>query len=277
MSVILSYVTHTLVDGMSFWEPSSAVGRNVLDSLAYDLLAGVLAESATPTTTVDILEAGAVTCDGFGDSTSIDITSAQAVACASGPVPLFITDVTLSYTNHSINWISPNPPGDSVAGIPATLTESIYNYLRAESAVILADIGIWNNNSILVSPAIFNATITPNSALSTVLSQNASLFPWKVPSVSAASQLRREPSIFVAPVETRNPATIAVSYSCRELRKKSVFRLVISVIVADASMFATFWGVFRAVTSYFASREDTYVQKSLEEQPLANKDDSDGE
>ena len=59
-------------------------------------------------------------------------------------VPLFM----LTYTNRSLNWISPNPPTDNVTGLPATLAESIPNYLRAASAVILVDIGIWKNSFI---------------------------------------------------------------------------------------------------------------------------------
>jgi hypothetical protein len=203
------------------------VGTAVLDTIAIDLLNGVLAESTTPTTMINILEAGAVTCDGFGNSTGISITPAQATACADGPVPLFITDVTVTYTNHTLNWIQPQPPTDNVTGLPATLAESIPNYLRVASAVILMDIGIWKNNSILVSPTIFNATITPNTAVTNFLQQNLSFVPPRLPSVSTASLLRANPSFFTVPADSRTPAVIAISYVCQDLRMKRAFSFIV--------------------------------------------------
>lgn len=223
--IILSYVTNTLVDGRRFSKSSSSVGMSLLDSLAFDLLIGVLAESTTPTTTINILEAGAVTCDGFGPITDTSITPAQATACANSPVPLFITDIVFTYTNHSLNWISPSPPTDYVADLPTTLTDSIPNYLRAASAVILMDMGIWNNNSILVSPAIFNATITPNTAITDFLHQNPSFS--SLSSVSSASLLRADPSAFTVPVGNRTTAAIAMSYVCHDQQRKSIFSFII--------------------------------------------------
>jgi hypothetical protein len=139
---MLSYVTHTLVDGKSFKKSSSSLSRGVLDSLAIDLLIGMLAESTTPTTMINIAEAGAVTCDGFGKF-DISITPAQATACASSPVPLFIMDIVLTYTNHLFKWIQPSTPMDNITGLPATLAESIPKYLRIALAVMLMDMGIW--------------------------------------------------------------------------------------------------------------------------------------
>src|ERR1700683_1936383 len=79
---ILSYYTSRRWKAFSI--ASSSLGKVVLDSLAYDLLLSVLAESTIPTTTINTLEAGAVTCDGFGNNTGISITPAEATARASG-------------------------------------------------------------------------------------------------------------------------------------------------------------------------------------------------
>jgi hypothetical protein len=226
VNILLSYVTHTLVDGRSFMKSSAYIGSIALDYVAYDLLIGVLAESATPATAINTLEAGAVTCDGFGNSTDINITSAEATACTSGPVPLFITDLAFAYTNQSLTWISPNPPTDNITGLPATLAESIPNYLRVASAVILMDLGIWNNNSLLVSPDIFNATISPNTAITNFL-QNTTSLPAIWGSVSRASLLRTKEAAFTAPPESRTPAVIAISYVCHDHQRKSPLSFII--------------------------------------------------
>ena len=291
--ILLSYVTRTLVDGRVFSKSSGSVGMSVLDAFARDLLNGVLAESTTPTTTINILEAGAVTCDGFGNSTGVNITSAQATACANGPVPLFITDVAVTYTNRTLNWIQPQPPTDNVTGLPATLAESIPNYLRVASAAILMDIGIWKNNSILVSPTIFNATITPNTAVTNFLQQNSSFVPPGLPSVSIASLMRANPSFFTVPADSRNPAVIAISYVCHDHQRKSAFSFIVcksfvchgvdasldrfyhtAVVVADASVFSAIWAAFMTVTAYYASQENSQVQTSFEKQPFQSGADS---
>ncbi|KAF8240931.1 hypothetical protein L208DRAFT_1374175 [Tricholoma matsutake] len=274
VNIMLSYVTHTLVDAKSFKNSTSSLGRVVLDSLAIDLLIGVLAESTTPTTMINIAEAGAVTCNGFG-KINVSITPVQATACTStsGPVPLFITDIVLTYTNHSLNWIQPRPLTDNLTGLPVTLAESIPNYLCIASAVMLMDMGIWKNNSILTSPALFNVTITPNTPITHLLQQNASVFSMLVESASSASLLlQANPSLFIVP------------------QRKSVLNFIICqhligllplsrVIVADASMFSAFWGTFMIIASYFACQhwEDTNVQKSLEKQLLSYRDGSDGD
>jgi len=272
LSIMLSYVTRTLVDGRVFSKSSGSVGMFVLDGLAFDLLNGVLAESTNPTTTINILEAGAVTCEGFGNSSGFSITPAQATACANGPVPLFITDVAITYTNRTLSWIQPQPPTDNVTGLPATLEESIPNYLRAASAVILMDIGIWTNNSILVSPTIFNTTITPNTAVTNFLQQNSSFVPPGLPLVSLASLLRGNSSFFIVPEDTRTPAVISISYVCHDYRIKSALRFIVSVVVADASMFSAIWAIFVAVASYCAMPED--YKTSSEMQPFTSADNS---
>ena len=204
------------------------MGRDVLDGFAYDLLVGALAELTTGATTIDILQAGAVTCEGLADNfTGTSITPAQATACANVPGPLNIANVALSYSNGSVNWILLDPPADHIAGLPATLAESVPNYLRALYAVILMDIGNWDNNSILASPAMFNASITSNTAISTVKQNNPSFFPPDWGSVSSASLLRADPSTFMVPVTSRNPAIIAISYLCHDQRRKSVLSFII--------------------------------------------------
>jgi len=283
-------VTHTLVDGRTFSKSSAFVGRVALQSVAYDLLIGVLAESAIPATTINTLEVGAVTCDGFGNITSINITSAEATACTSGLVPLFITDVMFAYTDQSLTLISPNPT-DNVTGLPATLAESIPNYFRVASAVILMDLGIWNNNSILVSPDIFNATISPNTAITNFLQNTASLAAiWGF--VSHASLLRTEEAAFTVPPESRTPAVVAISYVCHDQRRKGALSFIIckwfhllrvytslnfnylAIIVANASMFSAVWGVFKGIAEYFAQRYSK-VQKPFDGQPYSSVDDSD--
>lgn len=219
MKIILSYVTHTLLDIRQFSKPYYS---QVLDGLAYDLLIGVQA-----TQMIDVLEAGAVTCDGFGDPTGTTITPAQAAACANGTLPLAITDVVLTYCNHSLKWISPSPPADIVEDLPATLAESIPNYLRAESALILMDIGISNNNSILVSPAILNATITPNATITQVMYQNTSLYGPYIRPPSFASIIQTDPSEFGIPVKGCCPSVIAMSYVCHDQRRKRIFSMII--------------------------------------------------
>src|ERR1700735_5339632 len=78
-------------------------------------------------------------------------------------------------------------------------------------AVILMDIGIWNNNSILASQANLNATITPNTPVTNFLQKNASFIPagWCSLGVSSASLLGTDPDPFTIPVAIRTPAVIA--------------------------------------------------------------------
>jgi hypothetical protein len=205
-----------LLDSCCFLKPSSSAGKILLDGLTLDLLVGMMAQS-TPRVTIDILEAGAVTCGGFGNITNLTITPAQAAAYTNNPSALAISNVVLSYSNRSVNWKMLDPLAENIAGLPATLAESIPNYLQAASEVILMDIGIWSNNSILVSPATFNTSITPNRAISNVL-QHQSFLPgvWHLP-LSQASAMHTDPTygIFI-PEESHNPAVIAMSYLCHK-------------------------------------------------------------
>jgi hypothetical protein len=142
------------------------------------------------------------------------------------------TTVLITYGNGSLVWMNPSLPSSLPPDLPATLVESIPNYLQALSAVISMDIGIWNNNSLLVSPDMFNANITPNTAIKTAISQHGSFLPPSflppnMPLLSAASQMRENPSQFLIPVESRNPAIIAISYLCHDLRRKSIFSFII--------------------------------------------------
>jgi len=268
VDIMVSYITYTLIDVIEeVWRPSSSVGMNLLDSLAVDLLIGVLAESTSPTTMINVLEAGVVTCNG---AVGGPITSAQATACANGLVPLFITDVVLTFTNQSLRWQNLNPPTDHVSSLPATLAESLPNYLRAASAAILLDLGIWNNNSILASPAMLNAAITPNTAVTNFLNQTFPAFA-RFGTASWASIILANTSAFIVPVGNYTPAVIAISYNCHDRQRKSTLSFIISVIVADMSVFAGFWGALMAMTSYFAllaSQKGSDVEKSLEEHPL---------
>jgi len=268
VDIMVSYITYTLIDVLEeVWRPSSSVGMELLDSLAVDLLIGVLAESTSPTTMINVLEGGVITCDGLVGNSFFNITSAQATACANGLAPLFITDIMLTFTNQSLQWYSLNPPTDHVSGLPATLAESLPNYLRAASAAILVDLGIWNNNSILASPAMFNATITPNTAITNFLNQTFPAFA-RFGTVSYASLILANTSAFLVPVGNYTPAVIAISYNCHDRQRKGTLSFIISVVVADMSVFAGFWGALMAITSYFARQKESDVEKSLEEHPL---------
>jgi hypothetical protein len=276
MIITLSYPGDLLT--LSSLKNSSIIPEAVLGGFGSDLLIGVLAESTTRATTIDILTVLAVTCDANIISNSllnISLTPAQATACANGIVPLAIVEVVLTYANGSINWKHLEPPADHVAGLPETLAESIPNYLRGLYSVILVDIGIWSNNSIFVSPATLNATITPNTAISKYMAmhQNTSRLIPAWGSVSQASLILQNQPFLMAPVEDRNPTIIAVNYICHDRKRKGVFSFIIckssgshwlnsslnrfhylAIIVADLSMFSAFWAVFTAIASYFACR-----------------------
>ena len=248
----------------------SARGTYVIDNLGSDLLVGVLASGTTP---IDFLEAAAVPCDR-GPATGYSLMTAQTAACEVDPTSLTNSTVVIAYANGSLTWIElPFPPTREKL-FPAALAESIPNYLKALSAVIRMDIGKWNNNYILASADIFNASITPNNAISAVLRKDQTFIPLAMPyeqAVAGASQLLADPSQFLVTAEDRTPAIIAVNYLCHDYRRKSAFSLIIcklfcssegkpslnhcytAVIAADASMFAAFWGVFTGVASYFAS------------------------
>ena len=182
----------------------------IIDALSQDLLIGVLAESAT--TPINILQVGlTITCDGY---VNLSPTPAQVSACYAAPVSF--TNVQIIYANDSVN-IDPN--------LPPTLAESIPNALQGVVASSLIDIGILNNNSIFLSASNFNATITPNTAISSVLEQNPPFFPsalWNSPSsASLASQMRMDPYF------NFGLSKVVTSYLCHEQRRKNAFSLII--------------------------------------------------
>jgi hypothetical protein len=227
MYIRLSYVTNLVLDERVF-KDSAILGRDLLDALGRDLLLGVLTESAATNTPVDVLEAAAISCS---DLFYTGLTPVQVPTCTNGAHIVAVT-VVITYANGSLVWMSPSLPSAYPPDLPATLADSIPNYMQALSAVMLMDIGIWKNNSIFASDDMFLMNISQNSAIDTVMRQKGSFLPPVfvhsfLPLASAALQLREDPSRFVVPVGSRNPAIIAMSYLCHDQRMKSAFGFIV--------------------------------------------------
>jgi len=117
-------------------------------------------------------------------------------------------------------------PGDENPLTPAALEECHNNPTQLEVTALsdasLADTGIWHNNSIFV-----NATL--QHMYEAYLGEDFTVTP--------------------------TPAVISMTYACHFQKRKPALNFIISVLVADLSLFATFWAIFSFVASSLARCE----------------------
>lgn len=232
--------------------------QQILDLLAADMLVGMSLESSR---------------SGIRSLSVYAHTSCQQSAsmeeCFSAPAYLVLSAARFLYANGSILAND----GRNLE-IPETLHSSILNYLQALSAASLADTGNWRNNSIFVSPdpGILNATLQPNTEVSAAVVHHPSYNAYYSPSFnSSAAQMFRtnEGWLFGTPVT--GPVTISMTYTCRLQQRRHLLNFVIctfsfflfffisygsilptAVLVADLSLFATFWSIFSYAASTMA-------------------------
>lgn len=224
MVVTASYTaSHSVTDDDPFGIPLvEAPGiKRALQVLGLDVAQAALAESQTW-----LSASGYISCPG---DEFRNLTPAALEDCYNKPAQLVVYAVS-------------DPSGYSNG---SAMGSSIHNYLQALSAASLADTGVWHNNSIFVSPGIVNATL---------------LLP------GPADLLEDKPSSLNV---TPTPAIISITYTCRAWRHKPLLNFVIcsfthsyllevtdpacsAVLVADLSLFATFWAIFSFVASALA-------------------------
>lgn len=189
--------------------------QRVLDLLATDLQVGMsLASSQSGIQSLSTV--AQINCPSDNSSTS----SALLKQCfSSNPVNLTLNTIKFLYSNGTVFFNGSNPT------LPETLGDSVLNYLQALSAASLADIGIWRDNSIYVSPGIINATLQPNNIVSAALMSNTSYYEayHKVGSSAAQSFRTENPPINV----TSTPASISLTYICHVQRRKSLSNFII--------------------------------------------------
>lgn len=189
--------------------------------------------------------------------------------CADSPVVLIPGKANFIYSNRSTYF-------NSSPVFPESLNASINNYLQVFFAAALYDAGVWTPNSIFVSPDSFvNTTLYPNDAVASAVAFNfisyqeyypfvgKYSFPW--PESSATQAMRA--GFFNSYVPQLSSAVISMTYACHGQQLKPPLTLVIcmsnryrfilylefinltcqkkiAILVANLSMFATFWAAF---------------------------------
>ncbi|KII91434.1 hypothetical protein PLICRDRAFT_508271 [Plicaturopsis crispa FD-325 SS-3] len=248
------------------WYPSDPsagpIMQRTLDSMASDLLVSTLAFSSTSPTALDGVRAdGFAYCPSittYDDSKSHTPSDAERAACDAAPVQMSLRTVSALYANDTVGSIN--------ATLPAGMRDAVLNYFQVLNAASLGDIGLWRANSLFAAPAMVNATIAPNDDVSAALRNNSALgkfYNYLDGNVSAGAALRAatpfgvqedEPLVIPIPNASFTPAVIAVSYLCHDLKIKGALSFIISVVVADASMFAAFWGTLTFIAAAVARR-----------------------
>ncbi|GBE81045.1 hypothetical protein SCP_0307680 [Sparassis crispa] len=248
----LAYTTNMLPipSGMILTDSdASVILQEALDLLAYDLIVGIIAASANSSAAIDsFLASGNVSFQRASGASSSD-QQAQQYNLMLSPndfQAVFSNDSILDYDMGQVN-------------LPVILNGSSSNYLQALTAAFLADIGIWNVGNIFASPELLNATIDRNDPVSAELSQNPALYLWQDPLEPGAQVLRTgmlssSPDSPIIPTANQSSAVIALSYLCQVQQRKELLDLIISVIVADASMFGAFWGIFMFAAATLVNR-----------------------
>ncbi|KAJ6595169.1 hypothetical protein DFH09DRAFT_159682 [Mycena vulgaris] len=227
-----------------------------LSGLAGDLLIAVL---STPG--LDRLRAtGWMYCPAFQppDRTRADSHSSQDEAnCAAQPSYLYVDSIDTLYANNTL--ISPKFNATSPA-----LQQSVANYFQLLNAAGQGDMGIWAAGNLLLSQTMLNATVSANAPVSALLAASPYL-AWSggdatAANISAASHLRatglQDVGVWSLPVPQNQttPAVFAVSYLCVGRKLKPLSTLLISVFVADASMFTVFWSFLMIGAAMLARR-----------------------
>ncbi|KAJ7457279.1 hypothetical protein B0H11DRAFT_2063692, partial [Mycena galericulata] len=169
--------------------------------------------------------------------------SADEANCTAQSTNLYVNSIDTLYTNNTL--VSPEFNATSPA-----LQQSVTNYFQFLNAAGQGDMGMWATGSPLLSLTTLNATISANDPVTALLASSPYLV-WAaaVANRSAASDLRATGlqdlvggvRTLPIPQNQTTPAVFAMSYLCLGRSLKPWPNLIISVFVADASMFTVFW------------------------------------
>ncbi|KAJ6481480.1 hypothetical protein C8R47DRAFT_589283 [Mycena vitilis] len=231
-----------------------------LSGLAGDLLVAVL---STPG--IDHLRAwGWIYCPAFETpdrNLQFGHDPEDESKCAEQPANLYISSIDTLYANNTL-------VSSKNATSPA-LQQGIANYFQLLSAAGQGDMGIWTTGNLLLSQTMLNATITANDPVSALVAASPNL-AWLGGNVtgvntSAASHLRAtgfqdvDESAFSLPVPQNQttPAVFQLSYLCSGRTLKPMSSFLISVFVADASMFTVFWSILMLGAAMLARKRDS--------------------
>ncbi|KAJ6569025.1 hypothetical protein B0H19DRAFT_1134456 [Mycena capillaripes] len=182
------------------------------------------------------------------------------VKCAAQPAHLYVNSIDTLYASNTLVSSKFN------ATSPA-LQQSIANYFQLLNAAGRGDMGIWTAGNLLLSQTMLNTTISANEPVSALVAASPYL-AWSSGNatgvnMSAASHLRATGlqdigvfGVFGLPVPQNQttPAVFQLSYLCAGRRLKPMSSFVISVFVADASMFTVFWSILMIGAAMLARR-----------------------
>ncbi|KAH8796862.1 hypothetical protein DL96DRAFT_1010285 [Flagelloscypha sp. PMI_526] len=213
---------YTNVDGSTNSRLGSTLG-GVVDGLADDLMDSVLDMEFNATSIETIVISRSVACD----------------AGASDPCPSQVLKLNET-SNPRITFRDGNRSND-LKLLPNSVNTSITNFLVGWASATRADLGGWLPGSIFVTNGMLNQTFAPGGRFANDLRANATKFSSSIP----------------LPAEKGYPNTeISAFYTCHGKKLKSPGNLIVSIIVADLSMFGAFWGVLGFLASHMAKRKD---------------------
>ena len=226
----------------------------------YDMFAASKYVAGVATSGIQLLSVYAIM--DCGDVTISD-------RCLDSPDSFSLDRAMVIYGNGSV-FANPSRPVTFLE----PLVTAVSNYLQVLAAALCADLGVVRNNSILTSSDFVNATLKPNDMVSTMAFhtsyQSYYPYPWiQLANGSSAEQtFRTQWDIFHISVP---PAVISITYACHVQQRKAPLNFTIcmfpgfpntlgllthlteiAVLVADLSLFATFWVAFCFVASTLA-------------------------
>ncbi|KAH8826071.1 hypothetical protein DL96DRAFT_1607099 [Flagelloscypha sp. PMI_526] len=248
----------------------------VLDDLASDILVALLGQDSNSPTSVTLVEAFSRTwCPELGawDGSMFSTgSSSELQNCRSQKGRLGSPSQTILLKNGSTASSSsaPSSPPPDPNLLPKALNQSVENFFLAFAAATTGDLGRWDPGSIFVGNNMLNQTLSSSPDVTAIIANTSSssvftnLVGQNQTTSNVAVILARngvgsgQPNgvgaIPLLASQQQPDTTITTLYTCHGRKRKSPLNLIISVIVADLSMFGAFWGTLTLVSAILAKR-----------------------
>ena len=151
----------------------------------------------------------------------------------------------VNLTNHTVTFAAAMGANglfnNIVGGETAIDSPALENLFQVLYAAVRLDIGYVLSNNVLTNSAAFDAAININTG-----TDNPTLLRDRLDPAKAQ---------ITYPLTSRGLAILDLSYECTYKYRKSAAEILISVLVATASLFASGWAFMMLAAGYFAGKE----------------------
>ncbi|KAH8795877.1 hypothetical protein DL96DRAFT_1203035 [Flagelloscypha sp. PMI_526] len=253
-------------------QQSGTVGytlRKTVYLLSRDILTALQGQDTSNSSSVRFIKATARPwCPGTTNWDAVQwLGHSYSEKCQSEPLKLGGSSQTALFVNGSeASSTAINNPNPNFLSKP--LNQSVENFLLALASATYLDIGATFPGSLFVGQGMLNQTITSAPDVTAILSNAtiADLVGDRQP-ISYAEMLRigaNDPlyrdrvGVVELPIpedlRVQKTATIKTLYTCHAKRQKDALSLIISVLVADMSIFGAAWGTVALIASMIAKK-----------------------